>query len=138
MDRFPRVQEVVLPILRQALPDDVTITSWVPDIDYRKYPVINVRRLGGPRHRANPRQMDLPVIEMAVYHNEGLPEAEDLYIRALEALYEAQKKQITINSGRIAHVRETMGATQFPAQFQDAYRIQGLIELGIRPPRKET
>lgn len=137
MARFPRVQEVVIPILREALPDNVTVTSWVPDIDYREYPVVNIRRLGGPRNRNNPRQMDIPVIEMAVYHNEGLPEAEILYIQALEALYAAKRKQVEFNSGRITHVRETMGATQFPAQFQDAFRIQGLIELGIRPPRKE-
>lgn len=135
MDRFPRVQEVVLPILRAALPEDVMVTSWVPDIDYRTYPVVNVRRLGGPRSRENPMNLDKPVIELAVYHDEGLPEAEELYIRALEALYVAKRKQKTTNKGRISHVRETMGATQFPAQFQDTYRVQGLIELGIRPPR---
>lgn len=134
-DRFPRVQEIVLPILRAALPDDVTVSSWVADIDYREYPVVNVRRLGGPRSRENPRALDVPVIEMAVYHHEGLPEAEELYILALDALYEAKRLQTTVDKGRISHVRETMGATQFPAQFQDAYRIQGLIELGIRPTR---
>lgn len=135
-DRFPRVQEVVVPILRQALPDNVTVTTWVPDIDYRKYPIVNVRRLGGPRSTVHPNKLDHPVIELAVYHDKGLIEAEELYIKALDALFEARRNQTLVDKGYITSVKETMGATQFGSLFQDSYRVQGLIALGIRPPRK--
>lgn len=136
MDRFPRVQEIVLPIIRKAIPH-ATATSWVPDIDYRTYPIVNVRRLGGPRDRSQPTMMDHPVIEMTVYHDEGLPEAEELYNEALSALYAAQKEQTMVDKGYLSYVRETMGMTQFSSPFQDTYRVQGLIQLGIRPPRKD-
>lgn len=136
MGRFPRVQDVVLPILRDALPG-VKVTSWTPDIDYRTFPIVNVRRLGGYRHRGHPKRMDLPVIELTVFHDKGLVAAEDLYIEALNALFDAQKAQKLVDTGYISHVRETMGMTQFPAQAMDAWRIQGLIQLGIRAPRKD-
>lgn len=136
MKQLPRFQEVVLPILREALPD-VEITSWIPDIDYRKYPTINVRRLGGVRNRRNPSMMDHPVMELTVYHDEGLPEAEELYSRALEALFDARKSQKLVDSGYITSVNEIMGQTQFSSLFQDSYRVQGLIELGIRPSRED-
>ena len=136
-DYFPRVQEIVIPILRDALPDDVTVTSWVPDIDYRDYPIVNVRRLGGPRGSTIPSLMDRPVIEMTAYHEDGIEAAEEVYIRALDALYEACKEQRVVDRGYLSFVRETMGATQFSSLFQDTLRIQGLIQLGIRPTRKD-
>lgn len=129
----PRVQEVVLPILRQALGDGVQVTSWVPDIDYRDYPVVNVRRLGGYRSRQRPLGMDLPVIELTVYHDAGLVETEDLYHQAVDALIQAQRDQTLTDAGYITMVRETMGLTQFSSPFQDTFRIQGLIQLGIKP-----
>ena len=136
-DYFPRVQEVILPILREALPDDVTVTSWIPDIDYREYPVVNVRRLGGYRDRDLPMEMDKPVIEMTAYHTDGLPETEALYAKCLEALIEAQRSQKEYGRGRLCFVKETMGKTQFSSLFQDSYRVQGLIQVGVRPLREE-
>lgn len=134
----PRVQQVVMPILRQALPADVTVSSWVNDIDYREYPIVHIRRLGGYRDRDNPRLYDHPVIEMTVLGSEGLIETEELYNAAYMALVEAAKAQTVVNDGYITYVQETMGMTQFGSLFQDTYRVQGLIKLGIRPnPRKE-
>lgn len=129
---FPRVQEIVLPVLREVLPSSVTVTTWVPDIDYRDYPIINIRRVGGPRSGTKPGMLDLPVIEMTAYHHEGLIEAEELYIQALDALFAASKDQKVTDKGHITFVKETMGATQFSSLFQDTYRVQGLIQLGIR------
>ena len=137
VDYFPRVQEVVLPILRDALGPEVTVSSWVNDIDYREYPIVNVRRLGGPRHTGMPEFMDSPVIEMTVHHGEGLVEAEELYTRALSALFEARRTQKVVDRGYLARVRETMGMTQFSSLFQDAFRVQGLIEVVVRPNREE-
>lgn len=133
---FPRFQEIVIPILREALPEHVTVTSWVPDIDYRDYPIVNVRRLGGPRNNTMPFHLDMPVIELTAYHHEGLPEAEELYTLALDALFRARKEQKVVDSGYLTHVSETMGMTQFSSLFQDTYRVQGLIQLGVRPTRE--
>lgn len=129
--RFPRMQDVVIPILREALPH-AHVTSWTPDIDYREFPIVNVRRLGGYRHRGYPSKMDLPVIEITVYHDQGLVEAEDLYVEVLNALFDAQRTNKQVDAGRLTHIRETMGMTQFPAQAMDTWRVQGLILVGVR------
>lgn len=133
---FPRVQEVVIPILRKFLPEDVTVTSWVPDIDHRSYPIVNVRRLGGYRDNSIPSQLDLPIIEITAYGNESIEQTEALYSRVLDILYEAKDKQVVVDAGHLSHVKETMGATQFSSLFQDTWRIQGLIQVGVRPARE--
>lgn len=136
MPVMPRVQEVVLPILR-AYPalDGVTITTWGPDIDYREFPMINIRRVGGTRHDIRPDLLDLPVIEMTAYGAEGLPETELIYRDALEALYAAVRSQQQTDAGYLMSIKETLGMTQFGSLFMDSWRVQGLIALGVRPPR---
>ena len=133
MSVMPRVQAVVLPLLRQALPDTVKVGSWVEDIDYRNFPIINVRRVGGVRHDRKPTDLALPVIEMTAYGIEGLPETEQLYEDALEALYEAVRLQTLTDAGYLHSIKETMGATQFSSLMMDSWRVQGLIQLGVRP-----
>lgn len=133
---FPRVQEIVIPILRDALPEGVQVTSWVPDIDYREYPIVNVRRVGGPRNSEMPFHMDKPVIEITAYHEDGIEEAEELYARCVDALYKAVDDQKVVDRGYLSFVRETMGMTQFSSLFQDTWRIQGLLQVGIRPTRE--
>ena len=136
MPVMPRVQSVVIPILRAAPGlDGVTISSWVPDIDYREFPLINIRRVGGVRHGERPELLDKSVIEMTCYTTTGLPDTENLYAEALEALYEAVRKQTQTDAGYLHSIKETMGATQFSSLFMDSWRIQGLIALGVRPPR---
>lgn len=135
MPVMPRVQSVVLPLLRAALPSDVTVTSWGADIDYREFPIINIRRVGGVRHGERPDLLDKTVIEMTAYTTEGLPETELLYSDALEALYDAVRKQTQTDAGYLHSIKETMGATQFSSLFMDSWRAQGLIALGVRPPR---
>lgn len=135
MPRMPRVQSVVLPILRAALPDNVKVGSWVEDIDYRTFPMVNIRRVGGKRHETKPKKLALPVIEMTAYGTEGLIETELLYEDALEALFDAVEAQTQTDAGYLHSIKETMGATQFSSLFQDSWRIQGLIQLGVRPPR---
>lgn len=134
MASLPRVQKVVAPILRDALPG-VTITTWVPDIDYREFPMINIRRIGGIRNPTAPLVHTLPVIEMSAYSDEGLIECEELYEEALEALYSAVHTQKQTPAGYLTYIYETMGATQFSSLYQDSWRIQGLIRLGVRRPR---
>jgi hypothetical protein len=113
----------------------VKVGSWVEDIDFRVFPMLNVRRLGGARDRKRPTEFSKPIIELTAYGIEGLPETEILYDKALVALYQAKSTQKLTPGGYIHSIIETMGATQFSSPFQDSWRIQGLIQLGIRPPK---
>lgn len=134
---FPRVQQILIPILREGLPDDVTVTSWVPDIDHRKYPIVNIRRLGGYRDRQRPDLLDKPVVEITTYSQEGIVEAEELYTKVLDVLFEAVRTHKVVDAGYLTFVKETMGMTQFSSLFQDTWRIQGLIQVGARIPTEK-
>lgn len=131
--RMPRVQEVVLPILRAELPDNVSVTSWIPDVDRRTLPLINIRRLGGISE--NPHLLDLPVIEITCYHGENLEACEDLLMDAREALYRAVQAQTLTDAGYLHSFFETLGPTQFDSPIEDSWRVQCLIQLGVRPRR---
>lgn len=135
--RMPRVQAVVLPLLRARLDPSVTCTSWIPDIDHgRTWPVVNVRRLGGL-----PRDVDLldrPVIELTAYSDVGLVETEELFLDARQVLWDAWKNQTVVPGvGYIHSYFETFGPTQFDSPYDDTWRIQGLIQLGLRPARED-
>lgn len=144
MSALPPVSDIVLPILRDAnltvldlddVEHPVTVNTWIPDIDYRQFPLIEVRRLGGVRNPKRPKQLATPVIELTVFTKQGLPETEQLYEDALEALYDAVRQQTLTDAGYLHSMKETLGTTQFSSTFQDSWRVQGLIQLGIRPPR---
>lgn len=142
MSKMPRVQAIVLPLLRdaglEAHGTAATVNSWIPDIDYRQFPLIQVRRFGGIRNPKRPTLLSTPVIELTVYTQApagDLPATEQLYEDALEALYAAVRKQTQTPAGYLHSMLETLGETQFSSLFQDSWRVQGLIQLGIRPPR---
>jgi hypothetical protein len=121
-----------MPILREAFPD-VKVSSWVEDIDYRQFPMLQIRRIGGTRNDRRPTQLALPVIELTAYATTGLVETEQLYEDALEVLYGAVQSQKQTPDGYLHSLKETMGATQFSSLFMDSWRVQGLIALGVRP-----
>lgn len=131
---MPRIQSVVIPLL-EAWPAlaGVKVGSWVEDIDYREFPMLNVRRVGGGRNRIYPNGLDVSVIELTAYSIEGMPECEHLYNRALEALYDAVLHQKQTDTGYLHSINENMGMSQFSSLFMDSWRIQGLIKLGLRP-----
>jgi hypothetical protein len=135
--RFPRVQSILLPILRDAFPDweRHQIGSWVEDIDFRTFPMINVRRIGGARNKKLPFIHGKPVVEMTVYSDEDVETAEEIYEDALDAIIEAIRTQKLTPKGYLSSYNENMGMTQFSSPFMDSWRVQGLLELGIRPPR---
>jgi hypothetical protein len=142
MSKLARPAKIVLPILRgaglTAHGDPVTVNTWVPDKDHRSFPLIQVRRMGGVRDPKHPTQLGKSVIELTVYTEApkgDLPKTEQLYEDALEALYAAVRNQTLTPDGYLHSMFETMGATQFSSPFQDSWRVQGLIQLGIRPPR---
>lgn len=136
MPELPRVQAVVLPLLRNdARLDGVTVTTWVPDVDYREFPMLNVRRIGGTRNPDGPLIHMKPVIELSAYTTDGLIQCEELYETALDVLYDAVRNQTMTDEGYLQSMFETFGATQFSSLYQDSWRIQGLIRLGVRKPR---
>lgn len=134
---WARVQKVVLPLLRgDKRLEGVTVTTWIPDIDYREFPLINIRRIGGIRNPDGPTLHSLPVIEMTAYSNASLIECEELYETALEVLYDSVSHQTRTDAGYVQSLYETMGATQFSSLFQDSWRVQGLLRLCVRKPRE--
>lgn len=130
--RVPRVQEVVIPVLRDNFPD-VMVTSWVPDVDYRTLPLLNVRRLGG--YSKDPTRLDKATIELTAFSADGLEAAEDLYYDARQVIYKMVENQVLTDAGYLHSIIETLGPIQFDSTIDDSWRIQGLIQLGVRPRR---
>jgi hypothetical protein len=131
---LPRVQKIVIPVLRSEL-TGVKVGSWIEDIDYREFPLVNVRRLGGPGLKGPRANLDLAVIELTAYTGEGLIQTEDLLLDARQVIYDMVSHQKVTPDGYIHSYFETMAPTQFDSPFEDTWRIQCLIQLGVRPPR---
>lgn len=131
--KMPRIQEVVLPLLRDRLPG-VDIRSWGADVLDRTLPYVMIRRLGGLPVDVD--LLDRPVIEMTAYGDESLAATEDLYMDCRQVLWDAWKNQTVVpDVGHIHSYFETLGPTQFDSPWDDTWRIQGLIQLGLRPVR---
>lgn len=120
-----RVQPTVLEVLRTALPDEVTVVSVVPDVDYRSFPMVAVRRAGGVRNRNLPRLVSRPVVDLLAVSSVGLVEAEELYENVLDALFSAVGQ-------RFQSVRESRGATGVDSPYPDSWAVEGSVEFGLR------
>ena len=131
---IPRVHEVILPVLRAQLPG-VMVTSWIPDVDKREFPLVNVRRLGGLANYDHPDHLDRPVIELTAYTAEGLVPTEELLYDAMFVLHDMVDRQTVTSAGWLNSYRVTMGPTPFESPFEDIWRVQSLIQLGVRSPR---
>ncbi|WP_202965548.1 hypothetical protein [Amycolatopsis japonica] len=107
--------------------------SWEPNVTRRQYPMVKVRRLGGIS--VDPRRLDKPTIELTCYTREGLVETEDLYLDVREAILDMVESQTVTEAGYLHSYFETMGPIQLDSEFDDTWRIQGLIQLGVRPPQ---
>lgn len=130
---MPRVQAVVIPVLREELGPDVKVGSWVEGVDLRELPIINVRRLGGTA--IDVERLDRATIELTAYHNGGLVACENLLLDARQVIWEMVENQVVTPTGYLHSFRETMGPTQFDSPYDGTWRIQCLIQVGIRPPR---
>jgi len=132
--KMPRIQEVVLPLLRARLDASVKVVSWGSDILDRTFPYVMVRRLGGLPVDVD--LLDRPVIEMTVYGDQSLAATEDLYLDCRQVLWDAWKNQTVVTGeGYIHSYFETLGPTQFDSPWDGTWRIQGLIQLGLRPAK---
>lgn len=132
--KIPRIQEIVLPILKAELPG-VQVTSWVPDVEDRNFPIVNIRRLGGLP--VDNDLLDRAVIEVTAYTDTNLIDCENLCLDARQVLWNAWKAQTVVSGkGSISSYFETLGPTQFDSPYDDTWRVQFLVQLGIRPTRQ--
>lgn len=137
MATMPRAQAIVLPILREALASKaLKVGSSTEDVDYRVFPMVNVRRVGGGRNAQRPEQLSNPIIELTAFSAESQIAAEELWDDALEALYRACKTQKLTPQGYLHSVAENVGCSEIDSPFPDTYAAFGLIRLGTRPLRK--
>lgn len=123
---------MVLPLLRAALPG-VAVVSVVPDVDYRTFPMVSLRRDGGTRSASMPRRFAHPVMELAAVSADGPIEAEELYDDALDALYDAVRRQITVEGvGYLQSISEAQGPSQAPSRYPDTWAVEGKLRLSVR------
>jgi hypothetical protein len=131
--RIPRIQEVVLPILKAGLPG-VQVVSWVPDVADRQFPIVGIRRLGGLPVDVD--MYDRAVIEVTAYSDTNLVDCENLCLDVRQILWNAWKNQVVVpDKGSIGSYFETLGPTQFDSPYDDTWRVQFLVQLGLRPTR---
>jgi hypothetical protein len=154
--RMPKIEEVVLPILRAGLPSHVTVVSWTPSVDRRTgapdldpalnmkgYPLVKVRRLSGLANQNRPDLLDFAVIETTAFSNAtdsdylGYGGTQDLLLDAQYLLFMAVRNQTVIDGVGYLHSHfQTMGPIQLDSPFDDTWRWQSLIQLGLRPVRQ--
>lgn len=128
---IPRVQEIIIPLLRAAFPA-VQVVSWVPEIDDRQYPIMNVRRAGG--YPVDPKLLDRGTVELTSYGNVNLEETEQLLKRTQIALWDAVRNQTVVPGvGYLHSYRQTFGPTQFDSPYDNTWRVQSLVQFGFRP-----
>jgi hypothetical protein len=140
--KMPRIQDVVLPILKAGMRSDVKIGSWFEDVARRSFPLLNVRRMGGLNDPKHADELDRAVIELTAYSTAkdpdypGLTGTEDMYLDAKFLLFKAVQEQTVVEDvGYLHSYFETMGPIQLDSPFDGTWRIQGLIQLGLRPAR---
>lgn len=134
MPSLPLIQDVLIDLAQDTFPDAL-VDSWVANVNLRTFPIINFRRIGGSRHETRPNKLSFPVVELTVYGNVGVEETHELYEDVLDMLYDAVQKQTQTAHGYLHSIKETMGATQFDSPMTDTWRVQGLIQFGLRPLR---
>ncbi|MFV1355720.1 hypothetical protein ABFV47_01425 [Mycolicibacterium fortuitum] len=128
-----RPQTVVLPILRAALPG-VAVLSAPADVEHRSYPLVVVQRAGGTRNPNAPRLHALPVLQITATSDVGPVDAEELYDKALDALYAAVRAQTVVQDvGYLQSISEDQGPTPLDPWIPDAWSIEGRIRCGLRP-----
>lgn len=139
---MPRVEAVALPILRAGMPDHVDVVSWTKDVDRRTYPIIKIRRMGGLQNQKRPDLLDFAVIEVTAFSTAKDPKyagysgTQDMLLDAQHVLFQAVRNQTVIpNVGYLHSYFQTMGPIQLDSPFDDTWRWQSLIQLGLRPAR---
>lgn len=151
---MPKIEAVVRPILVAGLPDHVNVVTWTPDVDHRmgapdldeadlkRYPIVKIRRMGGLANQNRPDLLDRAVIEVTAFstatdtHYVGYGGTEDLLLDAQYLIHQAIRFQTVVDDvGYLHSYFQTMGPIQLDSPFDDTWRWQSLIQLGLRPVR---
>jgi hypothetical protein len=139
---MPRVEQIVLPILRADFPAHVKVVSWTPDVDRRTYPIVKIRRMSGLPNQKRPDLLDFANIEVTAFstatdtHYRGYSGTQDLILDAQHLLFLAVRNQTVIDGvGYLHSMFQTMGPIQLDSPFDDTWRWQSIIQLGLRPVR---
>src|SRR5690606_23176260 len=125
-----------LPVHREELSPKwpgLRVTSRVPNVEKRRLPLLNVRRRGGPPVDVELR--DRPAVEITAVTEHDLATTEQLLQDARLVLWRMWKNQTVTPAGYIHSYFETMGPTQFDSGMADTWRVQMLVQLGLRPIR---
>lgn len=109
------------------------MTSWVPDVDHRSYPLVNVRRVGGTP--VDMEFLDRQTIELQAFGTESLADTENLFLDARQIIWGMVRDQMVTPAGYLHSFADTSGAIQLGSPYTDTWRVQGLIQLGVRPPK---
>lgn len=151
--RMPKIESIVQPIVNAGLPAHVTVLTWTADVDrrtgapgipldeMRRYPMVKIRRMGGLPRQARPDLLDFAVIELTAFstgtdtHYKGYGGTEDLLLDAQHVIFEAVRNQTVASDGYLHSYFQTMGPIQLDSPFDDTWRWQSLIQLGLRPAR---
>ena len=132
----PRVQDIVLPLLREGLGPGVHVRTWSDNVEHREYPEVRVRRLGGLNTLGSIQNgLEHPGGEITATTREGLAATEDLAIRCRNILVNS-RNVVVPGVGHLVRVRETLGMTQFPSEIQGTWRVQQLLRTDFRYPRR--
>src|SRR5690606_39335082 len=67
--------------------------------------------------------------------NESLAATENLFYDARYVIWEMVKNQTVTPAGHLHSFTDSSGAMQLESPYTDTWRIQGLIQLGVRPPQ---
>ena len=124
----PRVQDIVLPLLREGLGPEVHVRTWSDNVEHR--------RLGGLNSLGSIQNgLEHPVVEITATTREGLAATEDLAIRCRNILVNS-RNVVVPGVGHLVRVRDTLGMTQFPSEIQGTWRVQQLLRTDFRYPRR--
>lgn len=133
---MPRPQSVMLPVLREGLGQGVMVTTWMPDLGHRTYPLLNVRREGGGSS-AYRSLLDRPIMILEGYSRDGVAGAENLVMDSLFILEDAVAKQTLTDVGYLHSMVDSGGIISLPTDLQDVWVTQAIIRVGIRPLRSK-
>lgn len=135
----PRAQAILIPTLQESLEVEypgIKVGSWVEQVLDRQFPLVNLRRVAGSNASKDPNRLDESVIEYTAYGDVSYPNTEQLCMDTRQIIYEMWAKQVVVpNVGYIHSFFQTLSPTQFDSPFDDTWRVQGMIQLGLRPTR---
>ena len=128
------VDALLMDILRDALPEDVTVVEVLPADWAGDYPVVVACRLPGGA-AVHPEFLDRALCQVDVYHDDRTG-ALELAGSCRTALYEAWKHQTVFPHGSVSQYSETAApaALAIPNQPAGETFVTATYGLHISPP----